>query len=60
MLIENTIVTIQPIKLHIGNLTLIQDEKLLILTVTNSHVTFKRLNTDTIHTTSKMAIDFAT
>lgn len=59
MLGENTIVTIQPITLTIGNLVLKQDEQLLIMKVENAQVTFKRLSTDTVHTTSKMAIEFA-
>lgn len=59
MLSKNTIVTIQPLKLHIDELILFQDEQLLILEVTNTTVTFKRLSTNSIHTTSKMAIEFA-
>lgn len=59
MLKENILVTIQPITLKIGELLLKQDEQLLILSVTNNQVTFKRLSTDTVHTTSKMAIEFS-
>lgn len=59
MLKENHIVYIQPITLTIDELVLNQYEPLLILKVSPSEVTFKRLATDTVHTTPKIAIEIA-
>lgn len=54
---EAMLVKVQPLSVKLGELTLTQDEELLILSVSNSEVTFVRLVDNTQHTTSKKALE---
>ena len=59
-LTTNSIVTVQPQSLHIGDLILEQDEPLLITDIQNYYVTFIRLSTNTTHTVEKIALELTT
>lgn len=54
---EAMLVKVQPLSVKLGELTLTQDEELLILSVLNSEVTFVRIVDNTQQTTSKTALE---
>ena len=54
---EAMLVKVQPLSVKLGELTLTQDEELLILSVSNSEVTFVRIVDNKQQTTSKTALE---